>query len=199
MSGLFDICVERTLKCPHCKAETHPPVNPVDELGLTIQLRAGRQVNRLTTLIKDYFEGDVSPERRCENCPRTSDTPTKARILAAPEALIIMIVRFKLLQGGTKQRKDSKRVIISPYLSLSEYAVPRISGSLRYQLVSVANHSGTMTGGHHITTTLTPRRNWIQANDSRLSKADFEAAVDPEGNFTPYILFYKRLHPETEE
>ena len=190
LTHLFYLNIERRYTCPNCSyCFTHDE----NEFGIQLPLPVEKKEHKLTNILKSYFNFQTVANYFCSACGKTDEFAYKERIKTAPEALIIHLKRFKP-NAKMVMIKNKVSVKISPYLQLSEYTKPRVAGSLRYQLVAVTKHKGGLLSGHYVTVSLTPRGNWIEADDATLRRADINAAVAPPSPWTPYVLYYKRLH-----
>ena len=183
--------VERRYTCPKCSNRF---IREDTDIGIHLPLpEETKELElKLTNLLRNYFN-QTAKGYLCSSCNEISDVPYEERITNAPEALMIQLKRFKPNAKRT-MIKNKVSVKISPYLQLSAYTKLRTPKSLRYQLIAVTKHTGTLNRGHYVTVGLTPRGNWIEADDSTLRRADVEAAVAPRSPWTPYLLYYKRLH-----
>ena len=166
------------------------------ELQLNISPRIGNHtLSPMNT--GDSFRILAVSER--EACTKLGGHRYKERITPAPEAFVIHIVRFTTASGGKTSSKNTAHVKKATYLQPSQYTEPKVPGSLRCQLVAVSKHRGNLESSYYITMTLTPRGNWIEANDRVLHSVDVKEVVATKDRFTPYMLFYKRLHPKGME
>ena len=180
-----------------------------------------RAPQKLRSLIRQGMKDRVAMS--CSVCGEISNRKCRTNIAAAPAVLVIHINRFHRDPSSQRYSKGHAIVRFGPRLDLSRYYLPNKPvrpQSLRYQLVGVISHAGTLNGGHYIATvrqpdkdpTATPNQNnkrrrssdstdtpddgkWKLANDDRItnsSLADVQQEVSRQGVFTPYMLFYKR-------
>ncbi|MCJ1384947.1 ubiquitin-specific protease ubp2 [Xylographa soralifera] len=187
-------------------------------------MEAAPKVQKIRNLIKQTMIGYI--EVACPKCgKRESNRKYHLHIEAAPAVLAIHIRRFDWEMENDRLKKINDVVSFGPRLDLSKYYVPNKpvrKQSLKYKLVGVVNHQGTLKGGHYIATVKQPdidegpktkpdkktKRGrssdaadapadgkWMLADDGKISVsslAEAQSTRETRGGFTPYILFYKR-------
>ena len=96
--------------------------------------------------------------------------------------------------------KNTQVVKFGPILDLTTYTVNHMD--TRYQLVSIVQHRGTLSGGHYTAVALSPDDQWHEIDDMDVKdveeKAVFgttkqKAASNAFDNFTPYVLVYRKM------
>lgn len=65
--------------------------------------------------------------------------------------------------------------------------------TLKYRLVAVVNHRGSLGSGHYMTVARGPSGHWEEMNDSNVKTVRLKDALRPKTPFSPYLLFYERL------
>ena len=165
-------------------------------------------------------------ELACSVCgDGTSKRKSCINIEAAPAVLAIQIRRFSWDRATAAHGKITEIVQFGPHLDLSRYYIPNKpirKQSLRYELVGVISHAGTLDHGHYTATVRQPGQasdsisksnenakrgrpsdavdplangEWKLANDSEVTDSSLAAVKQTSsipGVFTPYMLFYKR-------
>ena len=91
-------------------------------------------------------------------------------------------------------RKDTQPVAFGEILDLSRFVDNE--ASLRYQLLAVVHHKGTLARGHYISVTRTPQGEWQCQNDHKVAAANLKDATNPRNGFTPYLLFWRKIPVE---
>ncbi|KZF20703.1 cysteine proteinase [Xylona heveae TC161] len=194
IDSMFCIEFESSYKCPNrkCKHVSRQP--PMKELQMHVPLQPKQPSPRLTSYLKPFFK-EVLPEVRCSKCNDRSDKERELTISLAPEVLILPVKRFAMNDFG-RLRKVQTAVDICEWLDLSKYASEleqRVPDTLRYRLISVVQHSGSLHGGHYISVAKGPHEMWRTLNDEMVSKATISDAINPGKGWTPYILTYVRV------
>ena len=175
-----------------------------------------------------FFIKTAMKERKqiqCSECNKPSDVKARINVDAAPAILVIIIARFFQGTRGLRPRKSHAIVTFESRLDLSRYYIPNKpvrKHSLRYQLVGVLYHQGSLAAGHYTAAVRQPDENsglptrshenakrrrssdaanrpaggkWKLANDSTItdfSWAEIQQKTAQPGVVTPYMLFYKR-------
>lgn len=130
-----------------------------------------------------YFtkEETISAEYLCEKCNRRTDIKKHMFIVHPPEYLILQIKRFQYLPYP---KKLSYNVRFGMNLSLEDCSME----SARYELISVAEHSGSMKSGHYIAYGKRNNR-WYLFDDSDCSEASVSEVLKAQA----YLLVYQRI------
>ncbi|MCJ1234162.1 hypothetical protein MMC14_002120 [Varicellaria rhodocarpa] len=209
LDSMFKLMCQRVRTCPFCddakeeldqqlELKLHFP-NHKDTSQWTINQLIDHTFSPTTNAITDY---------RCEKCNNRGDFPIRVNIVAAPEVLIVQLVRYATHGHARDSTFSSARinapVRFKPYMStLTKYHVDNVP--LTYQLVAVLQHLGGMANGHYLTVAMSPRGHWYRVEDEMVpQKVSFEEAVrggfgkGPGGEqrlrgMVPYMLFYKRV------
>ncbi|MCJ1438293.1 hypothetical protein MMC27_007681 [Xylographa pallens] len=196
-----------------------------NEYTLAVNCKEGeREPQEIRHLIKQAMKGYV--ELACSVCgDGISNRKSPINIEAAPAVLAIQIRRFSWDQVKEAQGKITEIVKFGPHLDLSRYYLPNKpvrKQSLRYELVGVISHAGTLDRGHYTATVRQPGKisesiiksnenakrgrppavvdlladgEWKLADDSEVTDSSLAAVEQTDANpgvFTPYMLFYKR-------
>ncbi len=186
----------RTLICPGCQGRS--TTNAVD-------CSMGVPFDRAASLVDLIHSGNVlGPETMhgvtCGKCHIQSDRPCDKRIATPPEILVVHIRRF-ICDRSTNfhPRVRLDYIPFSERLDLSAHI--KGQAALKYRLLGVVHHRGTLSNGHYITVARGPDGNWEEMDDSRvLSKGVRVArALRPGNGWSPYLLFWERVGGEVVE
>lgn len=130
-----------------------------------------------------YFtkEETISAEYLCEKCNRRTDIKKRMFIVHPPEYLILQIKRFQYLPYP---KKLSSNVRFGMNLSLEDCSTEPAG----YELISVAEHSGSMKSGHYIAYGKR-NNNWYLFDDSDCSEASVREVLKAQA----YLLVYQRI------
>lgn len=204
LNGLFMLHIKETLTCTTCgdvQVQTHP--DETMKVGFPESAAASRYLS-LVQMIKDStFLPEPLQDINCEPCGHRTVKEVRRSIEAAPDALLIQLVRWYRFGGEagvTVKRRES--VYYPKRLNLTQYYnhlpdTPKIP--LLYELVGVQKHSGDWTDGHYLGDFKQPNKRWMHANDATIRPStEQEARSDwvkdrKKALFTPYLLFYKRI------
>ena len=93
-------------------------------------------------------------------------------------------------RSNWRPRVLREHIPFSENLDLSAHVEGR--ATLKYRLLAVVHHLGTIDSGHYITVAKGPGHNWEQIDDARVRSASTKAALKPEDSFLPYLLFWQR-------
>ena len=141
------------------------------------------------------------------------------KISTSPEILVLQIRRFGT-QGigiGTNGRIRRDCIPFAEYLDLSAFAEGK--AALKYRVLAVVQHRGTMKNGfatgHYITLARGPNRQWAEINDheaithvdpmpnsERISFRHASRTGDtsrPIDRMLPYLIFYERVGGEVAD
>ena len=156
----------------------------------------------LISLINDYFAPEVLNDWECSSCHNMGGTHF-SHIVAAPDLLVIMLVRHAVdwTTGTASKREDI--VNITPRVELSRFYFDAGArrGKLNYELVAVTKQMGTLDRGHYRAYGKQPNGRWKQADNDKITNSSFYEATRGDSPrqepFTPYQLFYKRVFSST--
>lgn len=191
-------------RCCGCTSTTYNPFS-----CLSIPIPHGGQVT-----LQDCFKQFTHPELldgddawNCPKCKKRQPTIKTMRISRLPDFLIIHLKRFKHAGGiwGSNKLGTYVRYPASEELDLLPFWLPtnglqQLSNSssrpyqsppFRYRLYGVANHYGTLKGGHYTAYVKRGRMyGWCQFDDTKVRiKVSEEEVV----NKNAYVLFYQRV------
>ena len=188
---LFQGQSKSTLKCLKCGYLSHR-FEPFMYLSLPIpQGVKDSETVTLTDCLKEYtkeekLEGD---ERwHCPKCGIKVDSTKKIDIWKLPNILIVHLKRFEF----TPQRSRKIRALVDfPYQGLD---LEHITAGVQrdkpiYDLYAVANHDGSLGGGHYYT--FAKNRDdklWYAYNDAEVFTLNTDQIVSPSA----YLMFFSK-------
>ena len=133
----------------------------------------------------------------CSKCNKRRTTMKKTDLWILPPILIVHLKRFKFNERGVGSKNNSLINFPVENWDLSKL-VQTHEGSLCYDLYGVANHHGTMGGGHYTATTLNRfDDHWYEFSDSNTSRSSSESLKSQRSS--AYVLFYNRSDGEANK
>ena len=106
----------------------------------------------------------------------------KINFWSLPKILIIVLKRFK------NNREKINNLIKFPFeLDLCKYCVGYKKNTYKYNLISVANHDGSLNGGHYYSYVKNLNGKWYTYNDTNVSEMSRDNLVSNSA----YCLFYQ--------
>jgi hypothetical protein len=120
---------------------------------------------RLSQLCEGFFlrgQLDVNNKWRCEGCGQDSCAFHQARIVSAPQTLVLQIKRFT--QDG---EKDSAAIEVGERIDLERFTE---GGDAVYDVRGVVRHSGSRSSGHY-TAVCKRACCWMRYNDQKIMDA----------------------------
>jgi ubiquitin C-terminal hydrolase len=131
----------------------------------------------------------------CNKCKEQVEATKKMEIYKIPPVLILCLQRFKESKHSMYYAKKMEDLVEFPIegLDMSPYVLnedlKQIS-DLKYDLVAVSNHFGTLTGGHYTAFCKSPDSGeWNEYNDSNVSKVYNNQSIVSR---SAYVLYYVR-------
>lgn len=106
----------------------------------------------------------------------------KINFWSLPKILIIVLKRF-----DNNGRKNGNLIKFPFELDLCKYCVGYKKNSYKYNLVSVANHVGSLNSGHYFSYVKNTNGNWYKFDDTMVSQMDKSNVVSNSA----YCLFYQ--------
>ena len=92
-----------------------------------------------------------------------------------------------LKRFNNKGDKISSLIDIPLVLDLSKYCIGYNKEKYKYNLISIANHRGTLEGGHYYSYILNQNKKWYNYNDTNVSPINKNDLITKNA----YCLFYK--------
>ncbi|KAJ5701966.1 hypothetical protein N7488_009514, partial [Penicillium malachiteum] len=125
----------------------------------------------------------------CPSCKEHREARKMFELWSAPDILVVHLKRF-MFNGHRRGKLDTLVKFPLEDLDLSEYIKgPSDGKSLKYDLIGVDRHHGTMGGGHYTAFAKNwVTGDWVDFNDSQAS------IINPErvSGSSAYLLFYRR-------
>jgi len=143
-------------------------------------------------LLKNYLEPEYLCEDnqyQCDQCEGLRDAVKTTQIKAAPEHLIVTLLRFKFDSSTCRKVKLLRAVDCPETLSL-----PVSGGELvSYQLYCVVVHFGQSSEGGHYYSWVRDSEQWHKVSDEEAEAMPGSWDQEEQGRRdTPYMLFYQR-------
>ncbi|KAG8369648.1 hypothetical protein BUALT_Bualt14G0035500 [Buddleja alternifolia] len=162
----------------------------------SVELGSDRDEFPDTNLVSAKCESEANDEEevKSENLKVKRDATKSLLIDKAPPILTIHLKRFSQDARG-RLSKLNGHVNFREMIDLKPYMDPRCmerERGLRYRLVGVVEHSGSMRGGHYVAYVRGGSGDdcaWYHASDAYVSKVSLEQVLRCEA----YILFYETI------
>jgi ubiquitin C-terminal hydrolase len=136
---------------------------------------------------QETLEGDEMVT--CEGCEKRTPGTKSMCLYRLPNVLVVHLKRFSYTSW--RRNKVATLVTCSPHVvDVRPYCfsdLPEQSSS-QYQLFGVAQHVGSLSGGHYTACCRTEMDQWYQFNDTQVSSAS-----DALGGSSAYVLFFHKL------
>ncbi|XP_042873496.1 ubiquitin carboxyl-terminal hydrolase Usp2-like isoform X2 [Penaeus japonicus] len=169
--------------CGHCSVT----FDPFWDLSLPIPSKSGQvRISQCLDLFtkEEVLDGDERPT--CSKCKERRKMTKSFSIQKFPKVLVLHLKRFSPLERWRGKLSCTVEFPLEG-LTLSKYA-SNSSTSPLYNLIGVANHSGTTYSGHYTAYCKHPYSgSWHEYNDSRVSNISTGRICSPEA----YVLFYE--------
>lgn len=172
--------------------------------GLFSKVTNWLMLSNRTVTLEDCLQAFCTKEElmgadryRCEHCKTLNDSQKFLRIAQPPELLCIHIKRFRHDSYFGGKLSDVVQFPLRD-LDISRFCeqdadAPQVS--MKYDLVSVVNHIGGISGGHYIAYALNDEDGkWYEFDDSWATAVSEDTVRNKEA----YVLFYLRQSPEKE-
>lgn len=163
---------------------------------LSVPIRLGYQ----EVSLEDCFNLFTQPEVldgddawNCPDCKRRQPTIKTMKLVRLPDFFIVHLQRFKHIGGVWGSNKLNTHVRYPGVLNMEPFSLGGQAdggGGLRYKLYGVANHYGSLKGGHY--TSYVRREGgygWCLFDDARVRpRVSWEEVV----NKNAYVFFFER-------
>ncbi|EGD74763.1 hypothetical protein PTSG_07000 [Salpingoeca rosetta] len=188
---LFGGTIASQLMCPKCQY-----TSTSYESCLDLQLEIKEEI---TDTLEEMLEAFTCPEKlaadnkwKCESCNSHVRALKQLSVYKAPNILCIQLKRFRLGVFG----KVNKHIAFPHQLNLKNFMTPgtRDTDGLEYDLYAILIHLdmyNLTSFGHYVALIKGSDGVWRLYDDSKVQEV--ERNVIP--NVNPYMLFYKRRHP----
>jgi ubiquitin C-terminal hydrolase len=133
----------------------------------------------------------------CEKCGELTNAKKSIKLWKLPQILIIQLKRFdydlrSYAKINTRVTYPLKSLDVNYHVSNSN---PEKDKSIRYDLVAVSNHWGSLLGGHYTTYGKISQTNkWFLYNDKWVDPID---SGQVEHNTDAYVLIYQQIQSES--
>lgn len=194
------------LQCTVCKM-TSTTYTAFSSLTLPIPKYAGANLPTLYDCFNQFTAQELLDGENmwlCPTCKKPRPTVKSMKISRLPETLIIHLKRFDHSRGYGD--KLNTFVTYPLEMDLTRYWPPPTADDepflkkllsrgqtapFRYSLFGVANHYGTLRGGHYTSFCKRGKFGWCYFDDTVVNRNVNERAVV---NKNAYVLFYQRRH-----
>jgi len=186
------------IKCVNCNYISFS-YDPSNVLCLPIPKKRADSAScdmNLYDCMDHYFGKEIltdSASWKCDKCANTCGNFKEYKLLSSPSILIIVIKRFNF-NGVWK--KNGEIVQFPIILNIAKYKIGSEKRDCNYRLFAVANHVGSMGGGHYFAYCCdleNAEMPWYEFNDERVSRINESSIYTPNS----YMLFYQ-LVPDLE-
>ena len=192
------------IKCKRCQ-NVFNKIQDFKSIGLQI---IKNEKNSLLNSLRKMTCGEMMIGKDalfCSTCKRREDSEMKLSFIELPLYLIFMVKRFEYDLSLMAKLKVNEVFEFTEDVNMMEFFKYKNSDCSRenfeYQLKGVINHVGTANLGHYTSCIRTLKNEWVQFNDSVVSKTSIievltnSAGKSQFGLFTPsaYIIIYKKL------
>ncbi|XP_018012324.1 ubiquitin carboxyl-terminal hydrolase 4 isoform X3 [Hyalella azteca] len=178
--------LKSSLQCSHC-SHTSVTFDPFWDLSLPIPPKTGTvRLNQCLDLFtkEEVMDGDERPT--CSKCKERRKMTKSFSIQKFPQVLVLHLKRFSPTERWRGKLSCTVEFPVEN-LDLSKYASSSRS-SCNYNLIGVANHSGTTYSGHYTAFCRHPYSlQWHEYNDSRVTPIPARRVCSSEA----YVLFYE--------
>lgn len=166
--------------CGHCNKIHHN-----FEIFREISLEITDTCASLEDCMKEYFgkhyiniDDSCNNKWKCDKCKETKKSLKSCKLIIEPEVLIISLKRFKHNNG--RFIKNNKKINIPGNLNLFDYC---LSKNKQYNLNAIANHMGSLSGGHYNSYVKYDEKKYLIDDESVHSVRDFS-------DNNAYTIFY---------
>ncbi|KAJ5988104.1 hypothetical protein N7481_003314 [Penicillium waksmanii] len=153
----------------------------------------------LDECLDEFGKEEILEEQESWFCPRCK-THTRAKkkfdLWSTPDVLVVHLKRFCIINRYRRMKLDTLVDFPLEELDLSKYITGPDDGKpMKYDLIGVDNHSGSMNGGHYTAYCKNfEDGRWYDFNDSSVYDIDNNKARVVSSR--AYLLFYRRRSPE---
>ncbi|KAL8866394.1 MAG: hypothetical protein Q9174_006328, partial [Haloplaca sp. 1 TL-2023] len=156
------------------------------------------QLKDIDAGFEKYFANETISELECDSeiCKRSDGTKqyvTKQYVTHLNQGPDILLTQLNRFQQDEKESwvKNSQRVSYDETLDLSPYVKNGVS--LKYRLLAIVLHWGTLLAGHYKTIGKTPGGQWATYNNEDVQQSSLKEALGlGNSEFTPYLLFWQK-------
>ncbi|KAJ2064567.1 ubiquitin-specific protease doa4 [Coemansia sp. S146] len=209
MTSIFQGQVQSRLTCLSCK-HTSTTYFTFTELSVPIPSYSGNGGKSATSLVRksslgrnhappvsiyqcldaysevEVLEGDN--KWQCPRCQTKRRASKRLLISRLPLVLIVHLKRFSTI-GHFREKLETDVQFPTQNLNMENYVMPGVSkvAPTGYNLYAVANHFGTLSGGHYTASVFNGHRGqWNYFDDTRVSPVPEQKVASPAA----YLLFF---------
>ncbi|CAG9828409.1 unnamed protein product [Diabrotica balteata] len=167
--------------CCNCRK-----VNPTYDTDSLLLLSVPNKACHLQNMVADYLKEVKLTDFSCNNCKFTDTIINKKELTVEPEILAIVLKRY-MHSGDISNYVKNQAEVDFPLTNLR-------FGTSRYNLVSIVEHTGTMSHGHYFATVKldNKRDDWYLFNDETITKYSRPVNDDPRIKISAAGFFYVR-------
>ncbi|PIA14636.1 cysteine proteinase [Coemansia reversa NRRL 1564] len=122
----------------------------------------------------------------CPRCKTKRKASKRLMISRLPLVLIVHLKRFSTI-GHFREKLETNVLVPTQQLHMQNYVLPETNQSSMYNLYAVANHFGTLSGGHYTASVFNGfRGQWNYYDDTRVSPIQENQVATPAA----YLLFF---------
>ncbi|KAJ1915285.1 ubiquitin-specific protease doa4 [Mycoemilia scoparia] len=194
-----------------------PPESSSSKRSSNFSINTGRDLKySLYQCLDNFVEEEILGGENAWSCPRCKQKRQASKRLMISKLPLVLVVHLKrfLMHGLFRDKLESLVTFPIHNLDMKNYVlphaayletgdqpsvdIPESSGgspptaniSTKYRLYAVANHFGTLTGGHYTANVFSGHRNeWNNFDDTRASRVQESQIVTPAA----YLLFFVRV------
>ena len=156
--------------------------------------------DNIDAAFEKYFATENLSEVECSSkkCKCSKQTERYVKHLnQGPDILLTQMNRFQP-DNDRVYKKNDQRVSYDEILDLSRYVKKEVS--LKYRLVAVVLHWGTLDAGYYKTIGKTSGGQWATYDNEEVRQSSLEEALSfSDSEFTPYLLFWQKEPLETAQ
>ncbi|KAI1715418.1 ubiquitin carboxyl-terminal hydrolase domain-containing protein [Ditylenchus destructor] len=164
------------------------------ELNLTSTIKKSHTLNDCLNAFTSEEQLDENDTWYCPKCKEHQRAYKKLDLWSLPDILIVHLKRFQYTRYS-REKIDSEIVIPTRNLDMTDKVANPDHGSLKYKLIAVSNHIGSLGSGHYTAKAWNASLSrWCEFNDS----SAYNMGQDMPEQLTSreaYILFYRREEP----
>lgn len=179
-----------TLTCNNCGNLSHR-FDPFLYLSLPVE----KSMSKVSDAIEKYLEEELlsGTERwHCDKCKKKVDARKKIDLWKLPPILVLHLKRFEFDSRTSRFRKTDVALSSPSMIDLAGYVSSWQRDGACYDVVCIANHTGSFGGGHYTATCRvgdSDKGTWHHFNDERVSKVKSPAN---ERSREAYVIFLVR-------
>ncbi|KAL9643966.1 hypothetical protein ABK040_005434 [Willaertia magna] len=196
ITDLFLGQLKSSITCTKCNKESIN-FDPFMDISLPIDFKSSRSYfSRLSSLVSvdeclKYFTTDElltkADQVYCSSCAKHTDCRKTLSFFRLPKILVIQLKRFsnneKLLNEVSVNIDD---LVFDKYIDKEAKAEFYKKEKVKYHLLAVIRHYGSLRGGHYLCNARISENEWVEYNDSKVKKLAKFCNTDSSA----YILFY---------